>query len=83
MAPRWSKLGQDGHLEAIWEAILKIFDGLGGHLQKDDRSVKTNKAREFWLHFGVLGGLIFATSWTLLGDLGEELRNVWHDVEIN
>ena len=28
-APSW---GQDGHLEAMWAAILSIFGGLGGDL---------------------------------------------------
>ena len=36
LEPRWHQdapsLGQDGHLEVIWEAILSIFGGLGNDL---------------------------------------------------
>ena len=86
-APSWS---QDGHLEAIWGAILKILGGLGRDLLKNGRSVKSNNTTTFLLHFGVLGGLvggscgafcvILATSWALLGDLGVKLATSWQHV---
>ena len=62
LGPRWRQelpsWGQDGHLEAIWGVILSIFGGLGSDLEKNGRSVKTNNTTAFWLHFGVLGGLV-------------------------
>ena len=86
-APSWN---QDGHLEAIWGAILNIFGGLGSDLLKNVRSVKTDNTTTFWPHFGVLGGLvggswgvfwaILATSWALLGDLGVKLGTSWQHV---
>ena len=85
--PSWS---QDGHLEAIWGAILSIFGCLGGDLWENGRSVKTNNTPTFRLHFGVLGSLvggswevfwaILATSWVLLGDLGVKLETSWQHV---
>ena len=89
-APSW---GQDGHLETIWGAILRIWGGLGSDLSKNGRSVKTNNTTAFWPHFGVLGGLvggswgvfwaILATSWALLGDLGVKLATSWQHVGTN
>ena len=62
MEPRWRQdgpsWGQDGHLEAIWGAILSILGGLASDLLKNGRSTKTINATAFWLHFGILGGLV-------------------------
>ena len=94
LEPRWRQeppsWGQDGHLEAIWEAILNIFCDLGRDLLKNGRSVKSDNSMTFWPHFGVLGGLvggsrgrfwaILATSWALLGDLGVKLGTFWQHV---
>ena len=94
LAPRWRQeppsWGQDGHLEALWGAFWSIFGGLGSDLEKNGRSVKSNNPTTFWLHFGVLGGLvggswgvfwaILATSWALLGDLGVKLGTSWQHV---
>ena len=67
-----------------------ILWGLGADLYKNGRSVKTNNTTMFWLHFGVLGGLvggswgvfwaILATSWALLDDLGVKLGTFWQHV---
>ena len=94
LEPRWRQdprsWGQDGFLEAIWGAIFTIFGGLRSDLLKNGRSVKTNNTTAYWLHFGVLGGLvggswgvfraILATSRALLGDLGVRLGTSWQHV---
>ena len=62
LAPRWgqdrAKMAQDGAWLAILRLILAILGGLGSDLQKNGRSVKTNNSPAFWLHFGVLGGVL-------------------------
>ena len=94
MGPRWRqddpRWGLAGHLEATWGLILAVLGGLGSDLQKNGRSVKTNNAPWFWLHFGDLGGLVGGSwgvfwaisgiSWALLGDLGVKLGSSWQDV---
>ena len=92
--PRWRQdplsRGQDGHVEAIWAAILSIFGGLGSELYKNGRSRKSNDSTAFLLHFRVLERLVggswayFERSWRQVGlswaILGVKLGTCWQHV---
>ena len=60
--PRWRPNGpswaQDGHLDAIWRAMLLILAGLWGDLCRNRKSLKTDDSTTFLLHFWSLGGLV-------------------------
>ena len=74
---------QDGHLEALWGAILGIFRDLGSDLCREARSIKSNNPTTFLVDFGVHGGpvggswrpsrAILASSWTMFADVSVKL----------
>ena len=68
--------GQDDHLEAIREAILRSLGGLGGDLSKNSRSVKNERP------YSVLAS--FLDSWEVqLESLGEHFGQSWRQVGVS
>ena len=67
---------QDDHPEALWEAFLNIFGGLGTDLCREGRCIKSNTPTTFLVIFRTWRASCWRLFGAILGDLGFELGHL-------